>query len=206
MYLPQVEPSSLLLPGFGYIDNCPLGIMETAQKGGEVARLTKGWPVSTADHVEDCPVYLMTFDDTGRWPRTVPLGHTLFTPCINGLTEREQVTCPTCRIEHNVPKSGQFPVSYTIEALIKRLRGDSFPSPPPIPGKDTAKSHDASVTGTGQEGTAKISSKAYSLLQEQETKVLAAMRSCQEVQAQLDHYQTVLTSLGEQQQQYEVQL
>lgn len=180
--------------------------METAQKGEEESGLAKGWPGSTADHVEDCPVCLTTFDDTRRRPRTVPCGHTLCTPCINGLTKQDQVTCPTCRSEHSVPKAGQFPVSYTIEALIRRLRGDSPPSPSPISRTDIAKAHDLPVTGTGHEGIAKISNKVNSLLQEQETKVLAAIRSCQEVQAQLDHYQTVLTGWSERQQQYEIQL
>ena len=44
------------------------------------------------------------------------------------------------------------------------------------------------------------------MLQEQEAKVEAAIRSSQEVQGELDRYQTTLTGWGEQQQQIEEKL
>ncbi|XP_063855583.1 uncharacterized protein LOC135097587 isoform X2 [Scylla paramamosain] len=152
------------------------------------------------DNVEECPVCLTIFDDTLRRPRTLPCGHTLCSPCIDGLKHQGAVTCPTCRASHAVPKAGQFPISYITESLIRRLRG--LASLPAEPGKQTAPP----VTRPAPKATTGLSRKAQSLLQEQEAKVLAAIRSCQEEQSQLDEYLTTLGGWSSRQQRLQDEL
>ena len=149
---------------------------------------------------------LTAFDDTSRRPRNLPCGHTFCTVCVNGLKAEGQVTCPTCRRTHAVPEDGQFPVSYITEALIRRLRGAALACPPARPGKDAAEPAPSPATGPGQQGPAGLSRPIRSLLQEQEAKVLAAIRTCQEVLAQLDQYHTTLRGWGERQQNLEDRL
>lgn len=120
---------------------------------------------------------MSTFDDTLRRPRTLPCGHTLCTLCINGLKKRGAVTCPTCRVNHTVPKVGQFPVSYAVEGLIRKLRG-------------------AQVATTGHSRRT----------QEREAELLVAIRTCQDEETQLTGYQTILGGWGSRQQRLEDEL
>lgn len=135
---------------------------------------------------EDCPVCLEAFDDTEQRPHTLPCGHTLCTLCVNRLIYQGQVTCPECRVSHAVPEGGQFPISYAVEALIRRMRDVHVAAtarpPPPSAGKITSKI----LSG---------------FLQQQEATMLAAITTCQRVQSQLDQYLTSLSAWREQQQQ-----
>ncbi|KAK8373586.1 hypothetical protein O3P69_014981 [Scylla paramamosain] len=79
------------------------------------------------DNVEDCPVCLTTFDDTLRRPHNLPCGHTVCSPCIDGLKQQGAVTCPTCRASHAVPEAGQFPIAYAVEGLMVEV----VPAAPP---------------------------------------------------------------------------
>ena len=153
------------------------------------------------DNVEDCPVCLNTFDDTHRRPRNLPCGHTLCTPCINELKEQGAVTCPTCRVSHALPEAGQFPISYITEAFIRKMRGAGLACVAPKPGKQLTAP--AAVTQPAPRATAGLSKRTRSLLQEQEAKVLAAIRSCQEEQSQLADYRTTLGGWCGRQQQLE---
>ncbi|XP_063855614.1 uncharacterized protein LOC135097614 isoform X3 [Scylla paramamosain] len=152
------------------------------------------------DNVEDCPVCLTTFDDTLRRPRTLPCGHTVCSPCIDGLKQQGAVTCPTCRVSHAVPEADQFPISYITEGLIRRLR--RLASLPAEPGKQAAPP----VTRPAPKATTGLSKRAQSLLQEQEVKVLAAIRSCQEEQSQLAEYLTTLGGWSSRQQRLQDEL
>ncbi|XP_063855675.1 uncharacterized protein LOC135097658 [Scylla paramamosain] len=154
------------------------------------------------DNVEDCPVCLATFDDTLRRPRTLPCGHTVCSPCIDGLKQQGAVTCPTCRASHAVPEAGQFPISYAVEGLVRRLRGAGLASLPAEPGKQAAPP----VTRPAPKATTGLSKSAQSLLQEQEAKVLAAIRSCQEEQSQLAEYLTTLGGWSSRQQRLQDEL
>ena len=154
---------------------------------------------------EDCPVCLTVFDDTMR-PRTLPCGHSFCTCCIDALKEQGQVTCPTCRLSHAVPEAGQFPVSYAIEAFVKRLRDAALANPPPKPVKVAAEPAALLASERCQEGTPGLSRPVQSLLQDQEAKVLAAIHTCREIQGQLQEYQTTLVDWGEWQQHLEDQL
>ena len=155
------------------------------------------------DNVEDCPVCLDTFDDTLRRPRTLPCGHTVCTLCSNELKAQGAVTCPTCRVSHAVPEVGQFPISYAIEGLVRRLRGAGLASLPARPGKQAAP---APLAGPAPKAAAGLGRRAQSLLQEQEARVLDALRSCQEEQSQLADYLTTLGGWGDRQQRLEDEL
>ena len=147
---------------------------------------------------------LAAFNDCVLRPRNLPCGHTFCTLCINGLKEEDHVTCPTCRVRHTVPEAGHFPINFTLEAVIKRLRNTMVTSASPPP---ACAGKDAGEAGTsGQKGAAGLSRSMHSLLQEQEAKVVAAITACQEVQSQLDQYHTTLRGWHDQQQQLEVKL
>lgn len=161
----------------------------------------KGDRDSMEDNAEDCPVCLTTFDDTIRRPRTLPCGHTFCTLCINGLKTQGQVTCPTCRLAHVVPKAGQFPVSYITETFMKKLRDTSLTYTPP-----KAESGEPTPSLGSEYGPDGLSTAIRSMLQEQEAKILAAISACQEAQAQLNHYQTTLMDWSEHQQKLEDRL
>lgn len=155
-----------------------------------------------ADNPEDCPVCLTGFNDTVQRPRTMPCGHTVCTLCIDKLKEQFRVICPECRVIHFVPMGGQFPVCYTVEALIRKLRGtESTTAVTPLlrPQKSTE------VTKAYGKEEASFSKKMCFILQEQATFV-AAITVCQDFQSQLDQYQTALMSLNEKQQQLEARL
>ncbi|XP_063852574.1 uncharacterized protein LOC135095589 isoform X2 [Scylla paramamosain] len=152
------------------------------------------------DNVEDCPVCFITFDDTLRRPRTLPCGHTLCSPCIDGLKQQDAVTCPTCRASHAVPGAGHFPISYITEDFIRGLRGRA--SLPAEPGKQAAPP----VRRPAPKATTGLSKRAQSLLQEQEATVLAAIRSCQEEQSQLAEYLTTLGGWSSRQQRLQDEL
>ncbi|MPC44830.1 E3 ubiquitin-protein ligase TRIM13 [Portunus trituberculatus] len=154
------------------------------------------------DNVEDCPVCFTTFDDTLRRPRTLPCGHSLCTACINELKEQGAVMCPTCRVEHALPEADQFPINYAVEGLIRRLR--RLATVTPNPGKQSTAP--AAVTQPAPRATAGLSRKTRSLLQDQEAKVLAAIRSCQEEQRQLADYRTTLGRWSGRQQRLEDEL
>ncbi|XP_063856978.1 uncharacterized protein LOC135098501 isoform X2 [Scylla paramamosain] len=154
------------------------------------------------DNVEECPVCLTTFDDTLRRPHNLPCGHTVCSPCIDGLKQQGAVTCPTCRASHAVPEAGQFPIAYAVEGLVRRLRGAGLASLPAEPGKQTAPP----VTRPAPKATTGLSKRAQSLLQEQEANVLAAIRSCQEEQSQLAEYLTTLGGWSSRQQRLQDEL
>ncbi|KAG0724764.1 Tripartite motif containing 13 [Chionoecetes opilio] len=152
----------------------------------------------------ECPVCLTAFNDKAQRPRTLPCGHTFCTSCVNGLKEQAEITCPNCRVEHPVPVTGQFPVSFAFENLLMMVRGASLASPPPSAEKDVGtvpeSAHSLGKKGPSQKGQQGLSKRVRSLLEEQEAKILAAIHNCQKVKAQLNKYQTTVASWGEEQQ------
>lgn len=123
---------------------------------------------------EDCDVCLNAFDNSVQRPRTLPCGHTFCGLCINTLSRGGQITCPSCRARHTVPMGGQFPINYTLESVVKTQRN--------------------------VQGTAGISGKTRSLLRDQETKIMAAIGTCQNVHSQLNQYEMGLEGWGSTQQ------
>ncbi|KAG0718959.1 E3 ubiquitin-protein ligase TRIM56 [Chionoecetes opilio] len=151
------------------------------------------------DYAQDCSVCLTAFDERMQMPRTLPCGHTFCTPCVNGLKVQGLVTCPNCRVVHAVPETGQFPVSYTIEKLLRMLRRTSLASTPPSAEKDTAEPAHSPGTRPSEKGQTYLNDKVRSLLEKQEDKILAAIHNCQKVKAQLNQYETTVRGWGRQQ-------
>ena len=99
------------------------------------------------DNPGQCPVCFIFYDDTEQRPRNLPCGHTFCTMCINQLKRPSRimqnivVMCPTCRSTHNVPRAGNFPICYSLEAVIMSLRNVNVSgSMPSEPGKPTGES------------------------------------------------------------------
>ena len=141
--------------------------------------------------MENCPVCLTTFDDSLMRPRNLPCGHTFCSSCINGLKEQGSIKCPTCRVSHAVPEAGEFPISYALEGLLTRLRSAGLASFLTEPGKQTLP-----VIQLAPKMTMELSKRAQSLLQEQEVKILAVIRSYKEEQSQLADYLKILHAWG----------
>lgn len=131
-------------------------------------------------------------------------GHSLCSRCINGLMERDYVTCPRCRVRHAVPRGLHFPLNYTPEAFIKKLNLTEEPksaTAASLPPKDIRGQ--CPEIGGRQWEAAGVSRSVLLLLQEQEAKILAAITTCQEVHAQLGEYQATLEVWCQQQQRLE---
>ncbi|XP_050717516.1 tripartite motif-containing protein 5-like [Eriocheir sinensis] len=179
--------------------------MEAAGNSGRMAGQRKVKNGNTVGSPAECPVCLTGYDDTVQRPCNLPCGHTVCTLCIDQLKRQGCVACPECRVSHAVPEGGQFPVSYTVEALIRMMRdaevaAAAAASPPPSAweGEGAAAADKKKVAG--------LSQKMRSFLQEQEAIVVAAVTACRKAQSQLDQYQTTLADWGEQQQQLEDKL
>ncbi|XP_063887781.1 uncharacterized protein LOC135115202 isoform X3 [Scylla paramamosain] len=185
---------------------CLRGTMDPACKGGKAADMEAQKDSDKGYNPEECPVCISAFDDVMQRPRNLPCGHTFCTSCINGLKELGHVTCPNCRLVHVVPDAGQFPISYITEDFIRRLRGTAPASLLGKAGKDAGEPVPSLDMQPDVKGAECLSRAIRSMLQEQEEKVLATIRGCQELQVQLDHYQTSLGVWGEQQQHLEDRL
>lgn len=155
---------------------------------------------SQDDNPEECPVCMTVFDDTEQRPHNLPCGHTFCTLCLSELEKQHQVTCPTCRVKHDVPEAGHFPICYTLEAVLRRLSDASKVLPPQKAWKRVSV---AKRVGHVEGGLCR---RMRSLLQEEETKVLAATSACQDVQAQLGQYKVTLAGWCDQQEQLQGRL
>lgn len=153
------------------------------------------------DNPEDCPVCLTVYDNALRRPRTMPCGHSLCSLCIDGLRYQGHVTCPSCRIRHAMPEGSQFPVSYTLEALVKKLdltKAEESVATTSMPPRDLRGQ--CGERGSSQMEATDLPPSMRLLLREQEAKTLSAINTCQEVHAQLREYRTTLADWCEQQQ------
>ncbi|KAG0728339.1 hypothetical protein GWK47_032685 [Chionoecetes opilio] len=179
---------------------CPRGAMEPARMDDKTAQLTLGRRDSREDDVQDCPMCMTVFDEiVQQRPRTLPCGHTFCTPCVNGLNVQGLVTCHNCHVVHAVPEVGHFPISFTIENLIRRMRRTLLASTPPSAEKDTAEPAHSLETRPGEKGQQGLNKKVRSLLEKQEAKILAAINNCQKVKAQLNQHETTVRGWGRQQ-------
>lgn len=97
---------------------------------------------SMGSNPEDCSVCMMTFDDAVQRPRSLPCGHTFCSMCVNGLMKEDQVTCPHCRTRHTLPREGYFPINYSLESGLKKIRAAAvaYTSPPPCARKSVKAS------------------------------------------------------------------
>ncbi|XP_069192070.1 tripartite motif-containing protein 59-like [Procambarus clarkii] len=115
---------------------------------------------------EECSVCYNDYDDNQLRPRTLPCGHTFCSQCIDNAIKNGQLTCPSCRGQHAATAATQFPISYGIKALVRKLKN---------------------IQET-QEKTVPAKKKFRSMLQEQKSSISSLIKSCEEVLSQLGEY------------------
>ncbi|XP_069182617.1 uncharacterized protein [Procambarus clarkii] len=74
------------------------------------------------DNPEECKVCITNYDKAKRRPRTLPCGHTFCTLCVAGMIKLQRLSCPTCRVDHKATSATHFPISYDMEAVIRKLK------------------------------------------------------------------------------------
>ncbi|KAK8746222.1 hypothetical protein OTU49_017308 [Cherax quadricarinatus] len=119
---------------------------------------------------EECTVCFDTYNDALRRPRNLPCGHTFCSQCINSAIKKSLITCPSCRAEHNATSATKFPISYCVEALIRKLQ-------------------DVQLTKACQDLPRGISKKLQSVMKDQKSSISSLITGCEEVLSQLGMYQ-----------------
>nr|XP_045615127.1 uncharacterized RING finger protein P4H10.07-like [Procambarus clarkii] len=84
---------------------------------------------------EECSVCFNDYDDNQLRPRTLPCGHTFCSQCIDNAIKNGQLTCPSCRAEHAATAATQFPISYAVEALVRKLKNIQLTTQEAVPAK-----------------------------------------------------------------------
>ncbi|XP_069168907.1 uncharacterized protein [Procambarus clarkii] len=126
---------------------------------------------------EECSLCFNDYDDKQLRPRTLPCGHTFCSQCIDNAIKNGQLTCPSCHAQHAATAAIQFPISYAVEALVRKLKNIQLTTEEVVP----AKPYEGLASG--------ISKKLRSLVQEQKNIINSLITSCEEVLAQLREYQ-----------------
>ncbi|XP_069192089.1 uncharacterized protein [Procambarus clarkii] len=117
---------------------------------------------------EECSVCFNDYDDNRLRPRNLPCGHTFCSQCIDNAIKNGQLTCPSCRAEHAATAATQFPISYAVEALVRKLKNIQLTTEEVVPAKPS-------------EGPARgISKTLHSLVQEQKSIISSLITSCEE--------------------------
>ncbi|XP_069192283.1 uncharacterized protein [Procambarus clarkii] len=125
---------------------------------------------------EECSVCFNDYDDNQLRPRTLPCGHTFCSQCIDNAIKNGQLTCPSCRAEHAATAATQFPISYAVEALVRKLKNIQLTTEEVVP----AKPYEGPARG--------ISKKLHSMVEEQKSFISILITSCEEVLSQLGEY------------------
>nr|XP_045582671.1 uncharacterized protein LOC123745771 [Procambarus clarkii] len=76
-----------------------------------------------SDEPETCKVCLSNYNETVRRPCTLPCGHTICSQCTKDAVQNALLICPSCHTEHSATADAQFPVSYSMVALLRKLKG-----------------------------------------------------------------------------------
>ncbi|XP_069176992.1 uncharacterized protein [Procambarus clarkii] len=125
---------------------------------------------------EECSVCYNDYDDNQLRPRNLPCGHTFCSQCIDNAIKNGQLTCPSCRVQHAATAATQFPISYAVEAFVRKLKNIQLTTQEAVP----AKPYEGPARG--------ISKKLRSLVQEQKSIISCLIISCEEVLSQLGEY------------------
>nr|XP_045610748.1 uncharacterized protein LOC123765930 [Procambarus clarkii] len=131
---------------------------------------------SSDNKPEECSVCFNDYDENQLRPRTLPCGHTVCSQCIDNAIKNGQLTCPSCRAEHAATASTQFPISYAVEAFVRKLKNIQLTTEEVVP----AKPYEGHARG--------ISKTLRSLVQEQKSIISSLITSCEEVLYQLGEY------------------
>ncbi|XP_069176601.1 uncharacterized protein [Procambarus clarkii] len=125
---------------------------------------------------EACSVCFIDYDDNQLRPRNLPCGHTFCSQCIDNAIKNGQLSCPSCRAQHTATAATQFPISYAVEAFVRKLKNIQLTTEEVVPAKPS-------------EGPARgISKTLRSLVQEQKNIISSLITSCEEVLSQLGKY------------------
>lgn len=141
------------------------------------------WKSPLQDNPQECNICFTAFDDSEHRPRTLPCGHTYCSPCIGGLIEDGLLCCPSCRAHHPGNQVSQFPISYTIEAFIKKIKtvgAQQSRSP-----KKGAPSSSRAAGSSTQRG---VKRKLELLLEEEKSTIANMSALWKDVDSQLDEY------------------
>ena len=65
---------------------------------------------------------ITNYDKAKRRPRTLPCGHSFCSLCLGGMIKEDKLTCPSCRNSHQASSQDAFPISYDMEAIIRKLK------------------------------------------------------------------------------------
>ncbi|XP_069181310.1 uncharacterized protein [Procambarus clarkii] len=125
---------------------------------------------------EACSVCFNDYDDNRLRPRNLPCGHTFCSQCIDNAIKNGQLPCPSCRSQHTATAATQFPISYAVEALVRKLKNIQLTTEEVVP----AKPYEGPARG--------ISKTLRSLVQEQKNIISSLITSCEEVLSQLGEY------------------
>ncbi|KAK4295950.1 hypothetical protein Pmani_031515 [Petrolisthes manimaculis] len=136
------------------------------------------------DNPQECNICFTAFDDSEHRPRTLPCGHTYCSPCIGGLMDDGLLCCPSCRAHHPVTQVSQFPISYTIEAFVKKMKSDGAQQTR-SPRKWASLSKSAVAGSSTQRG---VKRKLESLLDEEKSSIITMTTLWKDVNSQLDEY------------------
>ncbi|XP_069195173.1 tripartite motif containing 13-like [Procambarus clarkii] len=125
---------------------------------------------------EECSVCFNDYDDNQLRPRNLPCGHTFCSQCIDNAIKNGQLSCPSCRAQHTATAATQFPISYAVEAFVRKLKNIQLTTEEVVPAKP-------------YEGPAKGFSKTLrSMVQEQNIIISSLITGCEEVLSQLGEY------------------
>nr|XP_045595302.1 tripartite motif-containing protein 5-like [Procambarus clarkii] len=118
---------------------------------------------------EECSVCFIDYDGNQLRPRNLPCGHTFCSQCIDNGIKNGQLTCPSCHAQHAATAATQLPISYAVEAFVRKLKNIQLTTEEVVPAKPC-------------EGPARGISKTMALLlvQEQKSIISSLITSCEE--------------------------
>lgn len=149
------------------------------------------------DDPAECGVCFTIFDDTQRRPRMLPCGHTFCSKCITKIIETMNITCPSCRVQHEAISADQFPINYSTEILVRHLKTLTWvkPStrqteglPPLVEGAASSKGSDTPPGAT----LTTLTPTLEKFLKEQRSNVQIMTEKGRMFESQLEQYEVLL--------------
>ncbi|XP_045607115.1 uncharacterized protein [Procambarus clarkii] len=126
--------------------------------------------------LETCSVCSGIYDEALHRPHLLPCGHSFCTQCMIDALMNGQVTCNSCHTWHMATSAVEFPISYDIEALIKKFKSAQVTPEGSVP----AKLCQPSPNG--------VSKKLLCKVEEQINKISSLITNCEEALCQLGEY------------------
>ncbi|XP_045582687.1 uncharacterized protein [Procambarus clarkii] len=127
-----------------------------------------------------CNICKANYDGTLRRPCSLPCGHTVCSQCTKDAVQNALLVCPSCNTEHSATADAHFPISYGMEALMRKLEGVRQLSV--APGSAAPKEHSIKVSKTLQ-----------SLVEQHKSIINSLITGCEKVLSNLGEYQVKLS-------------